>query len=63
MRRSDVAGPRLRGLPSALAIGEDAAMDKQSEKLDMARRQLDLLTAVGAALLVAVLIYAVYTAA
>jgi len=38
-------------------------MDKQTEKLDMARRQLDLLTTVGAALLVAVLVYAVYTAA
>ena len=38
-------------------------MDKQNEKLIAARRQLDLLTAVGAALLVAVLVYAVYTVA
>jgi hypothetical protein len=38
-------------------------MDKQTEKLNVARRQLDVLTTVGAALLVAVLIYAVYTAA
>ena len=42
---------------------DDAAMDKQTEKLNMARRQLDLLTAFGAALLVAVLVYAVYSVA
>lgn len=38
-------------------------MDKQTEKLIAARRQLDILTTVGAALLAAVLVYAVYTAA
>jgi hypothetical protein len=38
-------------------------MDKQTEKLNVARRQLDLLTAFGAALLVVVLVYAVCTVA
>jgi hypothetical protein len=37
-------------------------MDKQTEKMNAARRQLDLLATVGAALLVAVLAYAVFTA-
>jgi hypothetical protein len=46
-----------------LRAREDAGMDTQTERLNSTRRQLDLLTMFGAALLVAVLIYAVYTAA
>jgi hypothetical protein len=38
-------------------------MDKRTERLNDARRQLDLLTAFGAIVLVAVLAYAVYTVA
>ena len=38
-------------------------MDKQTEKLNTARRQLDLLTMFGAAILVVVLVYAVYSVA
>jgi len=38
-------------------------MNKRTDRLNEARRQLDLLTAFGAAVLVAVLVYAVYTVA
>jgi hypothetical protein len=38
-------------------------MDRQTEKLNVARRQLNLLTTFGAALLVAIMVYAVYTVA
>lgn len=37
-------------------------MDKRTEKLNTARRQLNVLTTFGAALLIAVVVYAVYTA-
>jgi hypothetical protein len=37
-------------------------MDKRSEKLNAMRRQLNMLTTFGAALLLAVLVYAVYPA-
>jgi len=50
-------------LPDECETRDDAVMDKQTEKLNMARRQLDALTMIGAALLVAVLVYAVYTVA
>jgi len=53
----------IQRIARRVGCADDAVMDKQNEKLIVARRQLDLLTAVGAALLVAVVVYAVYTVA
>ena len=56
-------GHSSRGLFVWCKARDDAGMDRQTEKLNIARRQLNLLTTFGAALLVAIVVYAVYTVA
>jgi len=55
--------PPLGGLPQTQPARDHHRMNKRTDRLNEARRQLDLLTAFGAAVLVAVLVYAVYTVA